>query len=165
MKTLLRIFSIGLVTFGLATSANALSVGDAAPDFALTTLDGKNVRLKEFRGQVVLVNYWASWCGPCRQEMPLLEDMYKKYNKLGFTILGVNVEQDNSKAKAYLRDVSVTFPILLDPQNIASKLYNVNAMPTTIIVDRNGKIRFSHEGYKPGYEETYKKQIKELIKE
>ncbi len=161
---IIRIATFGILLF-TGLHASALEVGQAAPDIALSSIDGKNIRLKELRGQVVLVNFWASWCGPCRQEMPLLEDMYKKYSKLGFTILGVNVEQDNSKAKAYLRDVTVTFPILLDPQNIASKLYNVEAMPTTAIVDRNGKIRYVHLGYKAGYEETYKKQIKELVKE
>lgn len=161
---IIRIATFGILLF-TGLNVSALEVGQAAPDIALSSIDGKNIRLKELRGQVVLVNFWASWCGPCRQEMPLLEDMYKKYSKLGFTILGVNVEQDNSKAKAYLRDVTVTFPILLDPQNIASKLYNVEAMPTTAIVDRNGKIRYIHLGYKAGYEETYKKQIKELVKE
>jgi thiol-disulfide isomerase/thioredoxin len=123
------------------------------------------MRLHELRGQVVLINFWASWCGPCRQEMPLLDDIYRKYGKLGFVILGINVEQDSSKAKTYLHDVPVTFPILYDTQNTLSKLYDVNAMPTTVIVDRNGKIRYIHQGYQPGYETTYKQQIKELIRE
>jgi len=165
MNKLQRLFIVGLLGLGVTSVAHALSVGEAAPDFALTSIDGKNVRLKELRGQVVLVNFWASWCGPCRQEMPLLEDMYKKYNKLGFVILGVNVEEDSSKAKSMLRDVPVTFPVLLDPQNSVSKQYNVKAMPTTAIVDRNGKIRYIHEGYQPGYEKNYIKQIKELVRE
>ncbi|MBI3562782.1 MAG: TlpA family protein disulfide reductase [Gammaproteobacteria bacterium] len=155
-----------LVMLGILTwNVQAAPAGQPAPDFALPNIDGKNIRLKELRGQVVLINYWASWCGPCRQEMPLLNDIYKKYNKLGFVILGVNVEQDSNKAKGYLRDVPVSFPILYDMQNQLSKLYNINAMPTTVIVDRSGMIRYVHEGYKPGYEETYKKQIKELVKE
>lgn len=154
-----------LLMMALSLNAHALSVGQASPDFTLPSSTGKNIRLQELRGQVVLINFWASWCGPCRQEMPLLEDIYKKYSKLGFTILGINVEQDSSKAATYLRDVPVTFPILFDTQNTLSKLYDVNAMPTTVIVDRSGKIRYIHAGYKPGYEETYKKQIKDLIKE
>ena len=153
-----------MITVGLPLQA-ATAPGQPAPDFTLPTITGKNTRLKELRGQVVLVNFWASWCGPCRQEMPLLDDIYKKYSKLGFVILGINVEQDSSKAKTYLRDVPVTFPILYDTQNTLTKLYDVNAMPTTVIVDRNGNVRYIHQGYKPGYEETYKKQIKDLIRE
>ena len=112
-----------------------------------------------------MINFWASWCGPCRQEMPLLEDLYKRYNKLGFTILGVNVDTDSTKANNYLRDISVTFPIMYDTTNTVSKSYNVNAMPTTVIVDKNGNMRFLHQGYKPGYEKDYKKQVVQLIKE
>ena len=72
--------------------SHAVAVADVAPDFTLKTLDGKNTRLKEYRGQVVLINFWASWCGPCRQEMPLLEKIDKRYRDAGFTVLGVNVE-------------------------------------------------------------------------
>ena len=112
-----------------------------------------------------MLNFWASWCGPCRQEMPILEKMYKRYKKLGFVILGINTEQDASKANAYLRDIKVSFPILYDNTSKVSKQYNNRAMPTTIMIDRNGKMRFMHEGYKPGYEKDYKKQIKKLIRE
>jgi peroxiredoxin len=139
--------------------------GAAAPDFTLKSRSGKNLRLSDFRGQVVMLNFWASWCGPCRTEMPILEKMYRRYSKLGFVILGVNTEQDSSKAIAYLRDIKVSFPILYDTSSKVSKLYNNQAMPTTILIDRNGKMRFMHEGYKSGYERDYKKQIKKLIRE
>lgn len=164
MKYVKYVFAVMLLV-SLSGTAAAFGAGESAPDFALASSTGKNVRLKELRGQVVLLNFWASWCGPCRQEMPLLDDIYKKYSKLGFVILGINVEQDNSKAKTYLHDVPVTFPILYDPKNELTKTYNVNAMPTTVIIDRNGKVRYIHAGYKPGYEDTYKQQIKGLLKE
>ena len=80
-------------------------------------------------------------------------------------MLGINVEENSSAAKKYLRDVKVSFPILFDRTNKTSKLYNVNAMPTTILIDRNGNKRFLHKGYKPGYENDYKKQIKKLLRE
>jgi len=91
--------------------------------------------------------------------------MYKKYNRLGFTILGVNVEKDTSKASALLKNIKVSFPILFDNQNELSKLYKVAAMPTTIIIDRDGNMRYLHKGYKPGYELEYQKQIKALLRE
>ena len=136
-----------------------------APDFALKTPGGENARLSEHRGEVVMINFWASWCAPCRQEMPLLEELYTQYEPLGFTILGVNVEEDSSKALAMLEDIPVSFPIMLDTSSKVSKLYNVVAMPTSILVDRDGNMRYLHHGYKPGYEEKYQQQVRELIRE
>jgi len=164
MKQVIQIFTLFAFVV-VATSVNASSISGQAPDFTLKSRSGKNIRLSDLRGQVVMLNFWASWCGPCRQEMPILEQLSKRYGKLGFTMVGVNVEQDSSKAEAYLRDVKVTFPILFDTTSSTSKLYSVNAMPTTIIIDRNGNMRFKHEGYKSGYEKDYKKQIKQLIRE
>lgn len=145
--------------------AQAADISGKAPDFTLKSRSGKNIRLSDFRGEVVLLNFWASWCGPCRQEMPLLEAMYKRYKKLGFTVVGVNVEQDNQKAKGYLSDITVSFPILYDTASTASKLYKVSAMPTTVIIDRSGNMRYLHNGYKPGYEKEYQKQLKKLLRE
>lgn len=112
-----------------------------------------------------MINFWASWCAPCRQEMPLLEDLYKRYKDGGFTLLGVNVEEDSSAAQNLLRQVKVSFPILFDSSNSVSQLYKVEAMPSTIIVDRDGNVRFLHKGFAPGYEDEYQKQVRELIRE
>ena len=147
------------------TYAASETISGKAANFTLKSRSGKNIKLSELRGQVVMLNFWASWCGPCRKEMPLLEKIHKKYKRLGFTLLGVNVEENSSAAKKYLRDVKVSFPILFDRTNKTSKLYNVSAMPTTILIDRNGNKRFLHKGYKPGYENDYKKQIKKLLRE
>ena len=136
-----------------------------APDFTLNSHSGNNLRLSEFRGEVVMINFWASWCGPCRQEMPLLEELYTQYNPMGFTILGVNVEEDSGKAKQLLKDIPVSFPVLFDTQSKVSKLYDVVAMPSTILVDRDGNVRYLHHGYKPGYEEAYQEQVRALIRE
>lgn len=137
----------------------------AAPDFTLKSNKGDNYRLSELRGEVVMINFWASWCGPCRQEMPLLEELYVRYKPLGFTILGINIEEDSSKAQSLLKDIPVSFPVLFDTQNEVSRLYDVAAMPSTILVDRDGNMRYLHRGYKPGYEQTYQEQIRTLIKE
>ena len=149
---------------GCLAGANA-AAPQPAPDFTLKSLSGENLKLSELRGQVVLVNFWASWCGPCRQEMPLLDAMYQRYQKLGFTILGVNVEQDAAPAQAMLEEHPVQFPVLFDPQSTASKLYNLNAMPTTVLVDRSGNVRYLHQGYLPGYEQKYQQQVSELLRE
>lgn len=159
---------IRLVLFVLAFSVfsiNAKEMNQPAPDFTLKSMSGENVKLSELQGNVVMINFWATWCGPCRQEMPLLDEFYKKYKKLGFVLLGVNVEEDSSKAAGYLKEVPVTFPILYDNTNKVSELYDVDAMPTTVLVDRGGNLRFVHRGYKPGDEQQYKKLMKQLMRE
>jgi len=155
-----------LVVFVCVSLALNATAGDTpAPDFTLKSRSGENLKLSEYRGDVVLINFWASWCGPCRQEMPLLEGIYKKYRDLGFTLLAVNVDEDPSKAEDLLKDIPVTFPVLFDNASKVSKLYKVVAMPSTVIIDRDGNMRFLHKGYLPGYEEKYREQIKELIRE
>ena len=140
------------------------ATGPAAP-FSLQSRAGEAVSLSSLKGQVVLINFWATWCGPCRKEMPLLEQIQKKYAPLGFTMLGVNVEEDTRLMETFLKDVPVSFPILLDPANGVSKLYNVSAMPSTVIVDRKGNVRFIHQGFKTGDESKYQDMIRQLIRE
>jgi peroxiredoxin len=155
--------SVLLGAMTLTTHANELS--GAAPDFTLKSNQGKNIRLQDLRGQVVMLNFWASWCGPCRQEMPLMDDIYKKYEKLGFTILAVSVDEDATDADTFLKSVPVSFPVLYDNTSKVSELFEVDAMPTTIMIDRDGNKRFLHRGYKEGYEIEYEKQVKKLVRE
>ena len=108
----MKVFTlIGLLLLSQLTLA---ADSTPAPDFTLKSTGGNNLRLSEMRGQVVLVNFWASWCGPCRQEMPLLDELQNKYSKLGFTVLGVNVDKNPAKADKILKDIPVTFPVLYD---------------------------------------------------
>ena len=138
--------------------------GDApAPEFTLQSLDGKTVTLGQYKGDVVMINFWASWCGPCRQEMPLLDDIYKQYKDMGFVLIGVNVEPDAHDANAWLAKTPVSYPILSDPKSAVSQLYQVQAMPTTVIIDRQGVVRYVHNGYLPGDENQYMNSIRSLI--
>jgi len=154
------------LTLGLVTLPSHAEDKMPAPDFTLKSLSGKNIKLSEQRGDVVMLNFWASWCGPCLQEMPALEQLHQRYKDLGFTLLGVNVEQNIDDAKAYLKNVNVTFPILFDITNEVSDTYEINGMPTTYLVDRDGNLRKLYVGYQPGSsEETYQQEIKALLKE
>lgn len=145
--------------------ASAVAHANPAPDFTLKNNRGENIRLAEQRGKVVMLNFWASWCGPCRQEMPLLDDMHKRYGDAGFVLYGVNVEQNTADAEKLLKELGTSFTILWDRDSTVSKLYQVNAMPTTIMIDKDGKVRYVNRGYKAGDEEKYRKQVRELIRE
>ena len=146
--------------------AFATSSAGPAPAFKLSGRGGKTIDLTQFRGQVVMINFWATWCKPCREEMPLLEDIYKKYKPMGFTLVGVNVEPDAKGAEAWLsKQKPVSFPIAFDTDSKVSKMYKVAGMPSTVFVDRKGNIRVMHKGYKPGDEDFYLTQIRSMLKE
>jgi thiol-disulfide isomerase/thioredoxin len=154
------------LTAALVSATFAASSSGPAPGFQLSARGGKSINLAQFKGQVVMINFWATWCGPCRQEMPLLEDIHKKYKAMGFTMLGVNVEPDSAAAEAWLsKQKPVTFPIAFDTESKVSKLYKVAGMPTTVFVDRKGNFRVMHKGYKPGDENFYLTQIRSMLKE
>lgn len=148
-----------------ASGANAEGLQGRAPDFSLTSPEGKTVSLAALKGDVVLVNFWASWCAPCRQEMPLLDAMYKRFKSLGFTLVGVNVDEEPNAARALLRDVPVSFPVGLDSAMTVSAAYRVMVMPTTVFVDREGTVRHVHQGYRPGDEAAYEQQLRALLRE
>jgi peroxiredoxin len=149
----------------LSVNVSAQVSNTLAPDFTLKSDQGGNMRLSEQRGNVVLVNFWASWCGPCKEELPKMEQLQQDYQDLGFTILAVNVDEDSNKANVLLDDIKISYPVLFDPTAKVSKLYDVSAMPTTVIIDRDGKQRLLHKGYKSGDEKKYAKAIKALIRE
>jgi len=155
-----------LVTVFAATSlASSGLEGQAAPDFALKSSTGENLRLSEYRGNVVMINFWATWCGPCRQEMPLLDELYTRYERVGFSLLGVNIDDDSRRAMQMIEDLGVSFPVLFDARKEVSQLYQVEAMPVTVLVDREGNVRHVHHGYKPGYEDKYLDQVRSLLRE
>ena len=157
-----RTSSLAVLVAGTAVAAIAPS--STAPDFTLHTMNGPNMRLQEQRGKVVMINFWATWCGPCRQEMPHLDRLYDKYKSSGFVLMGINVDDDTRNAAAVAAKLGVRFPVLLDTDKQVSRLYDLSTMPSTVIVDRDGKVRYVHRGYLTGYEDTYDKQVRELLK-
>ncbi len=152
---------------GLPRGAAAASAAAPvpAPGFELPLRSGGTVSLAGLRGKVVMINFWASWCGPCRQEFPILDEMYRKYQPMGFTLLGVNVESETSDAERFLASTPVAFPIAFDRENSVSGQYGVSAMPTTLLVDRKGNVRWLHRAYKPGDENEYLNQLRRLLRE
>ena len=126
-----------LLAAALTTASGVCSIGTAraavpsgaAPDFTLRTTEGRNMRLQEQRGRVVMVNFWATWCGPCKQEMPRLNHLYEKYRSAGFVLLGVNVDEDARNATSTAAKLGVTFPVLLDAEKKVVRLYDLSTMP------------------------------------
>jgi peroxiredoxin len=124
-------------------SAAAPEVGALAPEFSLQGLDGEAVRLSQFRGRVVLLNFWATWCGPCRLEMPAIQD---RYNDGGFEVLAINFDETAAQIVPFVAELGLTFPVLLDPGGRVQELYRIRGYPTSFLVDANGIIRFFHIG-------------------
>lgn len=160
-------FAVGLlITLFAATSlASSGMEGQEAPDFALKSSTGENLRLSEFRGDVVMINFWATWCGPCRQEMPLLDELHNRYERVGFNLLGVNIDDDSRRAMQMIDELGVDFPVLFDSRKEVSEMYDVETMPVTVLVDREGTVRYVHLGYKPGDEDTYLDKVRSLLRE
>ena len=162
-----RIATILALLLSIAGRGRCRAPSGPAPQFTLDSRSGPKISLAQYKGQVVMLNFWASWCGPCRQEMPLLENIYKKYNKMGFTLIGVNVEPDSKDAEGFLKGLQtpVSFPVIYDKDSTVSKAYDVQGMPSTVIIDRKGNIRVLHRGYKPGDENEYLDSIRTLVRE
>lgn len=124
----------------------AVALGRYAPDFALPDLNGQLVSLDQWRGQTVLINFWASWCQPCREEMPLLQATYEAYVEEGLVVLGVNMGERAQRVVGFAEDLGLTFPILVDESTTIGTLYRVRGAPTTYFVDREGVIRQRYVG-------------------
>lgn len=130
---------LGLVTDSDKGSLSGLSPGKEAPDFKLKTIEGKEVSLKDYRGKVVLINFWATWCPPCREEMPLFEKVYKKYKDKGFEILAISTDSSVDQVKKFLKEYRVSFPVLFDDANV-SGLYGIQGLPTSFLINREGEV-------------------------
>ena len=118
-------------------------VGDPAPDFVLPALGGGTLRLADYRGKVVFLNFWATWCPPCRSEIPSMESLYKRFGTRDFDILAVSIDDNGEGAvRGFGTAYGITFPVLLDPQRTTYALYGLTGVPETFIIDRDGKIVF-----------------------
>jgi len=128
------------------TPAPAAVVGAPAPDFSLKDLTDNTVTLSNLKGQVVLINFWATWCGPCRVEMPAIQRRYDAFKDQGFTVLAVDFDESLTEVSAFARALNLTFTVLLDPGGSVNDLYHVRGYPSTFIVDRTGVIKKLHIG-------------------
>lgn len=127
-------------TRGVNNAQRGLEVGQLAPDFILQFSDGTKTRLSDWQGQPVVLNFWATWCAPCREEMPEFVAAYQRYQDDGVVIVGVNAQETASQAADFMKQFNMTFPVALDTRGDVQQLYNVRGLPTSVFIDREGRI-------------------------
>ena len=143
--------------------AYAVRVGDAAPSVALPTASGQTIDLARLRGSVVYVDFWASWCGPCRRSFPWMNTVYERYRGEGFTIVGINVDKRRPDADRFLRDVPAAFPVVFDAQGAAPAAFDVKGMPSSYLIDRAGNVAAVEEGFHDDRRQVIEERIRALL--
>ena len=151
-----------LVIAGTGSAATQL-LGAEAPDFVLKSLSGKNLRLSEYRGDVVMLSFWATWCGDCRAQLGELGTMRDRYQDAGIELLAVSLDQNARQASETAADAS--YPVLHDAGGEVGRLYDVTKMPVMVLIDRGGVVRDVFEGFRRGNEEQYLERVQALLRE
>jgi len=159
------IFLIAVLLVGGNAFAATKPTLKKATDFTVKSLSGENIKLSERRGRVVIVNFWATWCTPCKKELPYFNQLYGKYKHVGLEILGVNIDKTSAEAKKMSSALAISFPVLLDPSGKVSDLYQIRSMPTTYVIGKDGMVRHVHWGFGPDEPARYEREIRSLLKE
>ncbi len=147
----------------ISSATGRITTGDAAPDFALKSLTGSNLRLSEYRGQVVLLSFWASWCGSCREQLSQLSGLTARYGDAGLQVLTVSVDSKPEKTRDAAGNVS--FPVLLDDAKRVARTYDPGKLPLTVLIDPHGTLRYIHKGFRPADIAAYAQEIEILLGE
>jgi thiol-disulfide isomerase/thioredoxin len=154
-------------TLILALSASnvfAVSIGDKAPDFNIPRLETNGmISLKHYRGKVVYIDFWASWCGPCRNSLPALNRVHTEFREKGFEVIAINLDEEREDAMAFLKEFPVVYPTAIDTSSKVPEAYGLVGMPTAYLVDRQGIVQLVHEGFKKSDIEQLREKIHRLL--
>ena len=146
------------------SNAHAGNLVGAKPKLVLPEFNsGKMFSLKRLKGRVVYIDFWASWCGPCRKSLPEFNKLYKQYKNKGFSILAINLDDDKAAARKFLKQFPVDYTVLTDAKNLSPKGFKVQVMPTGFLLDRKGIIRHVHKGFRNGDEQKLKHEVLKLL--
>jgi len=156
-----------LIAIFITTSLSQDKIGSSAPDFEGKTSKGKEIKLSDYIGKVVLLDFWASWCPPCREEMPELIKFFRTHKDSQFVLIGVNIDNEVENMNHFIKQLTLKpdFPIITDTDQHIPSLFDIEAMPTTIFIDKKGKIRFWHDGFQISYVNDFKEELHQLLKE
>jgi len=138
---LIMVLASGLLISGCVRTEESTRIGGQAPDFKLSDLDGKSVSLKDFRGSPILINFWASWCEPCRNEMPLLQEIFEEWSDDGLVVMAINTGESRTAVQAFMQNNNLSLPVLLDTQQATTQKYGIFFFPTTLFIDEDGIIQ------------------------
>ena len=145
------------------TPAVAVNVGEPAPDFALPRADGSTLDLSAYRGKVVVVDFWASWCGPCRESFPFLNSVHDRLAEQGLVVIGVNLDEARDEASAFLRKYPARFDVVYDPEGKSAMAFAVKAMPSSYLIGRDGRVRVRHLGFRASESAAFEQAIEQAL--
>lgn len=156
-------FPLLLLTVITPATAEDFAAGAMAPDFTLKSLNGENMRLKEQRGDVVVVHFFANWCSQCRQELVQLKKLHEQLQAAGLTVFAISIDEDPQRAREVASDLDIDFPVLLDARKSTGERYHVEDLPTTWFIDRDGRLRYHYRNFQAGFEKKYAVQLRGLL--
>ena len=163
----LRMCVVAAVAFAipLGAAGSLEASAEPAPDFALKSLTGENLRLSEYLGEVVVLNFWSTDCGSCVSQMPAVQKLYEQYRDDGLQVLGINIDRNPNRAREMVEKLELGYPVLFDADRSVSREYELNALPFVVVIDRDGAIRYTNSGYRGTDRHLYRGQINELLAE
>lgn len=147
----------------LSRSALAIDVGGIAPAFELPTQAAAPLKLEQFKGKVIYLDFWASWCGPCRASFPWMNQMQSRYGQQGLQVVGINLDAKQTDADKFLAQVPASFQVAFDAKGTTPRTYGVKGMPTSLLIDRDGKVLYKHTGFHPDNRDELEAHIKQAI--
>ena len=161
-KHLVKATAVALLTL-CGLPSHAIEAGQAAPDFELPGRQGQALRLADYKGKTVYLDFWASWCGPCKQSFPWMNDMQSRYASKGLRVLAINVDQKSDDAKTFLNDNPARFDVAYDQAGKAPRSYAIKGMPTSVLIGPDGKVLAVHSGFKDEQRGELEQQIRQAL--